>query len=299
MLSLRSIGPPVGGVLVVLALLMFSDYGDQRVRAAEDLNLEELPSDPTQKKIVLIAGTRNAKPGEHEYVAGCVLMRRLLRQSSGIFPVISQGWPQHPETLRGAASIVLFLTGGGEQPSIEHRAEMQQFVDAGVGMVHLHNVIDYPVEMGEQVRGWLGGCYEPKFSQRAHWVTTHQNFPEHPVTRGVQPFTIDDGYLYKLRFLSEKPGITPVLHTLPPDKQLAGKAPDDEALVCWCFDRPTHEGRSFVFTGGHLHRSWGEAGFRQLLINGILWTAHVDLPAHGAPVVLEPTDLQLPAETAR
>ena len=193
-----------------------------------------------------------------------------------------------------AASVVVFLTGGGEQPTIPHREELQKLVDEGVGLGHLHNVIDYPVEFGDQVRGWLGGCYEPKFSQRAHWVTTHQNFPQHAITRGVQPFTIDDGYLYQLRFAPNKPGLTPILRTLPPPKAGEKTAElGDDSIVCWCFDRPEKQGRSFVFTGGHLHRSWGEAGYRQLLINGILWTAHVEIPESGVSVDLEAADLTL------
>ena len=36
-------------------------------------------------------------------------------------------------------------------------------------------------------------------------------FPEHPVCRGVTPFTVNDGWLYKLRFVPGMKGVTPLL----------------------------------------------------------------------------------------
>jgi len=47
-------------------------------------------------------------------------------------------------------------------------------------------------------------------------------------------------------------------------------------------------GRSFTFTGGHLHASLAEEGYRRFLVNGTLWTAGVDIPPSGSPVALAP-----------
>jgi hypothetical protein len=57
------------------------------------------------------------------------------------------------------------------------------------------------------------------------------------------------------------------------------------------YERPGG-GRSFAFTGCHLHESWGLDGFRRLIVNGILWSAGQDIPQGGAPVVLDPADLK-------
>ena len=35
---------------------------------------------------------------------------------------------------------------------------------------------------------------------------------------------------------------------------------------------------------------------RRMTINGILWTAHVEIPAQGAPVQITPKDLDLSPE---
>src|SRR5215470_466548 len=46
---------------------------------AAELRLEEQPADAKLVKIVLVAGSTVYKPGEHEYVAACALLRDLLR----------------------------------------------------------------------------------------------------------------------------------------------------------------------------------------------------------------------------
>ena len=38
---------------------------------------------------------------------------------------------------------------------------------------------------------------------------------------------------------------------------------------------------------------------RQALVNGILWTAHVEVPEGGAPCAITPRDMQLPPDTRK
>ena len=83
-------------------------------------------------------------------------------------------------------------------------------------------------------------------------------------------------------------GITPLLKTVNP-KAKAAKL-DDDAIVSWAFER-NGGGRSFAFTGGHLHASFAEEGYRRFLVNGILWSAKIEIPTAGAPVVLAPGEL--------
>jgi hypothetical protein len=135
----------------------------------------------------------------------------------------------------------------------------------------------------------MGAAWEKGFSQRAHWVGEFKAFPDHPICRGVTPFAINDGWLYKLHFVPEMKGVTPLLRTVPP-KSPAGQDHRDDAIVSWVYERPG-SGRSFTFTGCHLHKSFAEEGYRRFLVNGILWTAGVTVPAAGAPVVLDASKL--------
>ena len=40
-------------------------------------------------------------------------------------------------------------------------------------------------------------------------------------------------------------------------------------------------GRGVGFTGGHYHRNWAVDGFRQIVLNTIVWTAGMEVPAGG------------------
>ncbi|RMG35415.1 MAG: hypothetical protein D6725_12580, partial [Planctomycetota bacterium] len=116
-----------------------------------------------------------------------------------------------------------------------------------------------------------------------------------PITNGVRPFAINDEWYYHMRFREGLEGITPILSDLPPASTL--NRPDGphsnnphvrEAVlkrkepqhVAWAYQRPDG-GRGFGFTGGHVHWNWGHNDFRKLVLNAIVWTAHIDVPAGG------------------
>jgi type 1 glutamine amidotransferase len=259
--------------------------------------IEVQPTDPKAVKIVLIAGDAGTGhgPGEHEHFAGSLLLWRMLQQTPGVAPVlVENGWPKDPAaTFKDARAVVFYMDGGGKQPTIAHADEVQKMVDAGVGIVHVHQAIDYPSgEAGRRAMSWLGGVYDgKKGGARGHWDESFDKFPEHPITRGVEPFKLNDGWILKLQFVPGLKGVTPLMRTtqLSPkktDKPIEGNA----NIVCWAYDRPDG-GRSFVLTGGHGHKNWALPGLRRLVVNGILWTAKVEIPAGGAPVELKPEDL--------
>lgn len=282
-------------MLLFLALPLLLQSAEQP-KVPAGFTVEEQPRDPQSIKIVLVAGSNAFKPGEHEYVAGCALLADLLRQTPGVFPVLALDWPKKPETFAGAKSIVFFFDGGDKHALLkeDRLAQVQKLVDSGVGLVQLHQGIDVAKDLGDRVRGWMGAAWEKGYSQRAHWVTEFKTFPQHPVCRGVTPFQIDDGWLYKLRFVPGMKGVTPLLRTVSPKE--AGKESSDDAIVSWLYERPGG-GRSFTFTGCHLHRSFAEPGYRRFLVNSILWTASVDIPPSGAPVNVAPEQLNKYLET--
>ncbi|MFM9962342.1 MAG: ThuA domain-containing protein [Planctomycetaceae bacterium] len=275
-------------ILVVVVSLLI---GTIPLHSEEPSSIEVLPSDPKLAKIVLIAGSNVFKPGEHEYVAGCAVLRDLLKQSPGVAPVLALDWPKKPETLAGAKSV-LFLFDGGEKHQLlgaDRMAQVRKLADEGVGFVGLHQFVDVPKDLGDRMCDLMGAAWEKGHSQRAHWVHKYATFAEHPVSRGVAPFQIDDGYLFKLRFVPEMKGVTPLLRTVSP--KAARQELTDEAIVAWLYER-ANGGRSFTFTGTHLHASLAEEGYRRFLVNGILWTAGVEIPNSGAPVSLTPEGLK-------
>lgn len=280
-------------LILAFGMALSAKEGDPFDQSA--VPIEELPKDPKSVKIVLIAGVGSPKlkTGEHEYFAGCAVLMKLLQQTPGVTPVLARdGWPKKPETLQGAKAIVLFLEGGDAHAALkgERMQELQKLAESGVGIVHLHSAIDYPKDFGDRVRSWSGAAWEKGYGKRAHWVAEFDQFPDHAITRGVTPFKIDDGWLWKLRFVPEMKGVTPLVSTVSPkEKEL--KLPAAESIVGWAYERPTG-GKSFNFTGCHLHESLGQEGYRRFLVNGILWSAGVEIPKEGAPVKIEKEELK-------
>ena len=263
---------------------------DSAEKIASELSVEVQPSAPKLAKIVLIAGSNFFKPGEHEYVAGCAVLRDLLRQTPGVFPVLALDWPKKPETLAGAKSVVCLFDGGDKHALLaaDRMAQLRKLTDEGVGLVGLHQFVDVPKEVGDRMRELMGAAWEKGHSQRAHWVTRFGTFADHSACRGVSPFQIDDGWLFRLRFVPEMHGVIPLLRTVSP--KAANQELTDESIVAWLYERP-NGGRSFNFTGTHLHASLAEEGYRRFLVNGILWSAGVEIPKAGAPVLLAPEGL--------
>jgi type 1 glutamine amidotransferase len=260
--------------------------------------IEVQPTDPSLAKIVLIAGRPSHGPGEHEFFAGCALLMKLLGQTPGVFPVmVRDGWPRDPKTLEDARAVVFYMDGGGGHPILKenHRDQLRKLLDAGAGFVNLHYAVEYPRENGAEILGWLGGYYETGYSTNPHWKADFRELPQHPITRGVQPFGIQDEWYFNIRFAPESRGLTSILKATPPDNvrgtPAAKEFPGRPEVVAWAFERPGG-GRSFGFTGGHFHRNWGDDNFRRLVVNAILWAAQVDVPAGGAKVHLGPEDVK-------
>lgn len=280
--------PVLGLLLGVWPGLLWSQ--DSAAKIASELSVEVQATDPKLAKIVLVAGSNFFKPGEHEYVAGCAVLRDLLRQTPGVFPVLALDWPKKPETLAGAKAVVCLFDGGDKHALLaaDRMGQLRKLADEGVGLVGLHQFVDVPKDVGDRMRDLMGAAWEKGHSQRAHWVTRFGTFADHAASRGVTPFQIDDGWLFKLRFVPEMKGVTPLLRTVSP--KAANQELTDETIVAWLYERP-NGGRSFNFTGTHLHASLAEEGYRRFLVNGILWTAGIEIPKAGATVSLTPEGL--------
>jgi type 1 glutamine amidotransferase len=262
-----------------------------------DIPLEVDSPDPGLAKIVLVAGRQSHGPGDHEFFAGTAILYKILKQNPGVWPVMARdGWPKDQRVFQGAKSLVFYMDGRGGHPIVkENRMELlQKLMDQRAGFVNLHYAVDYDKQPGQRVLTWLGGYYDAEISINPHWDADFKALPEHPVTRGVRPFKIRDEWYYNMRWQPDMKGVTPILVATPPDATRrtkdAAKYPGRPEVVAWTYERPDG-GRGFGFTGGHFHKNWGDENFRRLVVNAILWTAHVEVPAGGAKVDLDPAEL--------
>ena len=111
---------------------------------------------------------------------------------------------------------------------------------------------------------------------------------------GIRPFELrKDGWLYNLHF-AEK-GVTPVLAgPMPEDSRKTADARAHAGraeTVAWTYERP-NGGRSFGFTGCDLHANWADANQRLLVLNGLLWTAKIEVPEGGLVSEVSEADLK-------
>lgn len=263
----------------------------------KNVPLEQPSPDPKLAKIVLLAGSVSNKAGQHEYFAGCALMMEWLKQTPGVWPVMAaEGWPKDEKIFDGAKAVVVFADGGTKLPFLEPArwARMKGLMDAGAGLVMLHQAVDVPADRAEEIKSWLGAVWQPDIGSRGHWDMEFNEFPKHPITRGLTPFAAPlDGWLFNLHFA---PGATPLVSGAVPDKMRTTADAKSHAgraeVVAWAYER-AHGGRSFAFTGCDLHKNWIVPSQRKLVINGILWSAQVEIPSDGAPVPMTPAQLPL------
>jgi len=236
-------------------------------------------------KIVLVAGSikKADRPGHHDYTGGCRLLKNLLEQNSGVTAILVKGgWPKDETVFENANSIVFYSDGAGKQAYLQtpqRVALIQKRVDQGVGIVNIHQAVEFPPQYVRQSVEWTGEFYSRALSGRGHWDSAHESFPDHPVTNGVTPWKIKDGWLNRIQFPGGMKGITPLVWS---GKQHQGSpAGGDPDIVAWVYQRKKG-GRSFSFSGLDAHSAWEKTGMRQLLVNGILWSAGVEIPAKGA-----------------
>lgn len=262
------------------------------------------------KKIVFVAGTPSHGPGQHEYRAGCLLLQKCLSTIPGLQTVVySNGWPQDPHAFDGADAVVLSMDGGKGHALLQddHLQQLAPLMENGAGFACIHWAVEPTTEKGErEMLQWMGGAYETNWSVNPTWTANFTALPSHPITRGVKPFSMHDEWYFHLRFQPKMSGITPILEAVPPastmnrpDGPHSGNAAVREAvknhepaIVGWAYERPGG-GRGFGFTGAHYHKNYGNENFRKIVLNGILWIAHVEVPPDG--VACEVTDDDLKA----
>ncbi len=256
------------------------------------------PASPPPKKILLIAGTPSHGPAQHEQNAGMLLLQKCLAEVPGIKTGISiNGWPRDPGQFDGVDAVVIFCDGGPKHVAIvdDHLAVLERVLAKGAGFGLIHYGVEPTKEKGEaEFLKWAGGAFEVDWSVNPTWEAEFKTFPSHPVTRGVQPFKINDEWYFNMRFVDGLKGVTPLLVAVPPASTMDRKDGPHEGnpavraqvaqglpqTMMWAFDR-ADGGRGFGFTGAHYHANWSNENFRKIVLNAIVWIARGDVPANG------------------
>jgi hypothetical protein len=229
------------------------------------------------KSILLIAGKPSHGEGEHEFPAGCDILAKALNDS-GLdvkATVHYESWPKG-EQLAKVDAIVLYGDGNKDHLLLGSEAGLRDLAEHGTGIVILHYVLDgMPGLLDEVLLDAVGGYYQDGVSQNPVWTMANPVMAKHPVTRGVAPFELKDEWYYKLAFRD----VYPLLQAVPPGEEQVH-------TLAW-----TYGTNAFGFTGGHFLSSWGHPEYRRLVLNAIVWSTGLEVPAGGVesvdPVVVK------------
>ncbi|MEQ1858936.1 MAG: ThuA domain-containing protein [Chthoniobacteraceae bacterium] len=273
-----------------------------------------------KQKLVLVAGKPSHPAGMHEFNAGVQLLAKCLANVQGLkTEFVLNGWPADEAIFADADAVVFYMDGGPKHEVVQDGGKRLAIVDGwakrGVGLGFMHYGVEVVADQaGAEFKRWIGGHYENSYSCNPMWEPGFETFAEHPVTRGVKPFTIKDEWYFNMRFVegfaadgaAERAGVkfTPILVAKPSDATRDGpyvypKGPyphiqaakgRPEAMM-WAVER-ADGGRGVGFTGGHYHTNWGNDHFRKTVLNALAWIAKVEVPADGIASRVSPTDLE-------
>ncbi len=249
-----------------------------------------------KKKILFLPGHQSHGWSGHAYTADCKLLARILNENVPQIEavVIEGGWPKDAKVFEGVSAIVVACDGNSLLGSESNWKTLDTLAHQGVGIAFLHYALDPGDDCGRYLLDWIGSYYRQHWSINPSWRAQFKALPEHPITRGVGPFAIDDEWYYHMQFRDEMKGVTPILTAVPPDSTRRGQDgphsgnPTVRARmgmaehVTWAYERPDG-GRGFGCTGGHTHWVYAQNDFRKLMLNAMCWITRVEVPSAGVP----------------
>jgi type 1 glutamine amidotransferase len=246
-------------------------------------------------RVVIIVGPSSHPPGTHEVAAGGRLIQWALENMSNVAGVkadILYEWPKNREILLTANTIV-FMGDTFPPERMPDRAanlkDVGEMMNRGVGIVCIHYATGLRAEDVEPdgkhpLLGWLGGYFATRTPHHQSVAKVFQSVrvspaaAGHPVCRGWREFTLDDEPYYNNYFGPD--GNRPAKNvTAFATAMLPPEAPKRE-VVAWGAER-ADGGRGFAIVMPHFYKNWANGDLRQFILNGIVWTGKLEVPADG------------------
>jgi hypothetical protein len=247
-----------------------------------------LAEDDGPPKVLLIGKQPDHPYGTHMYLHTCRMLAECLRLN-GLEPVVSNGWPEDPQTLEGVQTIVVYTNPAAEfLLDGPHREEFERLMEQGTGLVTIHWASSIRMEnlkrLGEDWLRYLGGTWVSNVGLSTDESRLKQLVPEHPICRGWEEYELRDEF-YLNPTLTDR--AVPLLQVTTQGQEVVGG---------WAYERPDQTGRSYGTTLGHFYSNFERPAFRRAVVNAILWTAHIDVPVDGARIDVNEDILTLPPE---
>ena len=245
------------------------------------------------KRLLLIGQKPDGHPpGTHEYMPGVRLLADTLAGVDGVKCQITQAddpWTDGPELLGRADGAVLFVSEGarwmhGDAKRIE---AFEKLAARGGGLVVLHWGMGTKdaanIDRFVRLFGACHGGPDRKFKVIAD-AEVRVADPQHPVTRGIAGFQIQDEFYYRLKLVAADSSKAPPAAALAVQPLLQVPIDGNLETVAWAWRRPDG-GRSFGFSGLHFHSNWQRDECRRLVAQAALWTLALPVPENGLPLL--------------
>lgn len=251
-------------------------------------------------RVVIVVGPSTHPPGTHEVGAGGRLMKYCLENMANVPGVEAQvftGWPQDRAVLDAASTIVFTGDTFPPQRLPETASILEQLgeqMKRGCGLVCVHYATGLRVQDVEEdgehpLLHWMGGyfatgCKHHRSVAKIYPAATiTPAAPQHPISRGWKEFTLNDEPYIQNYFGKDHNQPAPNV-TIIATSQLPPEAPQKEA-VAWAVQRDDR-GRGFGIVMPHFYRNWQDGDLRRCILNGIVWSARLEVPAEGVKTTL-------------
>lgn len=259
-----------------------------------------LASAAPNTRVLIIVGPSNHPPGTHEVAASGRLLKYCLEHMTSLPDVqadLVYAWPVE-QALRDAASTVILL--GDTFPAMRlpdaqrNLAQLAEMMSRGCGIVCVHYSTGLRAEdVGEDgehpLLHWTGGYFATrcKHHQSVAKVfpaaTISPAAPSHPISRGWREFTVHDEPYYNNYFGRDGNRLMPGVAALA-TSMLPPETPRRE-IVAWSIERDDG-GRGFAIVMPHFYRNWEQEDLRRFILNGVAWTAKLEVPVDGVNTTL-------------
>lgn len=257
--------------------------------------------------LLLVAGSLSHGPGMHEFRAGSRLLAHCLAEFPGLSVEISENGVLPELQPSDVGAVVIYADGGPSHPLHQGDgwARLDTLAQHGVGVGFMHYAVEVPLGHGDrELLRWVGGHYEDGYSCNPIFEAEIEPLRDHPIGRGVAPFSAMDEWYFSLRFAPEEDSqVQPVLVTSPSDEVRAGPyvwpagpyahvvaASGRRESLLWAVERGDG-GRGFGFTGGHFHRNWEQDAYRRAVLNALVWVSGLPVPDDGVQSSLDGYDV--------
>jgi cyclophilin family peptidyl-prolyl cis-trans isomerase len=237
------------------------------------------------KQLLLLAQGPDGHPfSTHEYARGLAVLADCLKQVPGVkvMTLRTDGpWKEGPELIDRADGVVLFLSEGARWVNEDPKrlAALRRLAKRGGGLVALHWAIGTrepgPIKDFVDLFGGCHGGPDRKYQVLRTGVKLAD--ADHPIAHGLDAFTVKDEFYYRLKLAPTDAGLAPILRA---------KIDGEEHTVAWAYQRPGG-GRGFGFSGLHFHDNWKLPEYRRLVVQGVLWSLGMEIPADGVKVDLD------------